>query len=153
MVFGGAEDYRRIIHGHPDLLRAWWNRPVVVGSGKGVCPPRNRRRSVGDGWARCGRHIAIGIQRENGIRDRRFLGTLVVGNRGRDSQDHYRRRGWGCVWIQVEEGTAVNGVVVDHDDGVVERRSPFRPDETISLDRLLEGKPQRIECSTYCTVV
>jgi hypothetical protein len=47
---------------------------------------------------------------------------------------------------QIQEGAAVNGVVVDHDDGVVERRNPFRPDETISLHRLIVRKPQRIEC-------
>ena len=88
-------------------------------------------------------HIAVGAQYENGIRDRHMRGTGVGGNRRRDSQDLW---GLSNAIHQVQEGAAVNGVVVDHDDGVVERRNPFRSNETINLYRLIVRKPQRIEC-------
>jgi hypothetical protein len=49
--------------------------------------------------------------------------------------------------VQVEECAAINGVVVDHDDAVVDWRNPFRPEENIVIGRvrLTVRKPQRIE--------
>src|SRR5207302_4688693 len=82
---------------------------------------------------------------ENGIGDRGIGHTVVGGYRGRHSEDNHGRAAW-IVWIQVQEAAGVKGVVVDHDDAMVDRRNPVRPGETISLPRLSRRKPQRIEC-------
>ena len=99
-----------------------------------------------DTWSRSGRNIPVWIQREDGIRDRRIVGARIGGSRGWYGQDHHWLApvAWG--WIQVEVAAAVDGVVVDRDHGVVERRNPFRPDQSIVVVRpLLVREPQRIE--------
>ena len=116
--------------------------PHVVGSNECECSTRLGGSTVGDKWDRGGPetragserlHVAVGAQYENGIRDRHSRGTRVGRKRRRDSQDLW---GLSIAIHQVQEGATVNGVVVDHDDGMVERRNPFRPDEMINLHRL-----------------